>query len=115
MPLSKRWNQNMNDIIESQKHLVTAGTLAIFSVAAAVVIGPINWPDSETPVYNVPQISSSYSSFVDTSLSFAPNLSLSSFEQEVVEIFENLSENQELLGVEFEAVWDSNVDSLYEA
>ena len=36
-------------------------------------------------------------------------------EQEISQIFASLSEGQESLGSEFEAVWDENLDVLYQS
>ena len=36
-------------------------------------------------------------------------------EQEISQVFASLSEGQEPLGSEFEAVWDENLDVLYES
>lgn len=37
-----------------------------------------------------------------------------SFEQELREVYNDLSNGQEPLGEEFEKIWDENVDDLYE-
>ena len=36
-------------------------------------------------------------------------------EQEISQVFASLSEGQEPLGYEFEAVWDENLDVLYQS
>ena len=36
-------------------------------------------------------------------------------EQEISQVFASLSEGQEPLGSEFEAVWDENLDILYQS
>ena len=36
-------------------------------------------------------------------------------EQEISQVFASLSEGQEPLGPEFEAVWDENLDVLYQS
>jgi len=46
---------------------------------------------------------------------FEPYVVKESFGQQIAEIYALLLEGQEPLGAEFEAIWDANVDSLYEA
>ena len=49
------------------------------------------------------------------SLNIVPHVVKQSFGQQVAEIYALLLEGQEPLGGEFEAIWDANVGSLYEA
>ena len=46
---------------------------------------------------------------------FLPKMTMHDFAQEIAQIFSSLSEDQEPLGSEFEAVWDENLDVLYQS
>ena len=40
---------------------------------------------------------------------------MDNFYEELAEIYLNLVSNQERLGAEFEAIWDANINELYES
>jgi len=103
----------MNEIVQNRTSQSAAGTL-VFALSAAMATGPVAWPVRDTPIYIVPQTSGSYSPFVEQSLIVAPPAESNLFEREIAGVYASLSEGQEPLGAEFEAIWDANVDSLYE-
>lgn len=71
------------------------------------------WATPKEPTYYVEHDEKTYSFFV------APReseiFSAEEFGKEIAFIYSLLCEGQEPLGAEFEAVWDANIDSLYEA
>lgn len=64
--------------------------------------------------YEKIHIGPSYSDFV-LSLTFPPLSEEADFARQIAEVYAVLSEGQEFLGADFEAVWDANVDVLYES
>lgn len=44
-----------------------------------------------------------------------PQKSVSEFYRDIAEIYIDLSARQEPLGAEFYAIWDANIDTLYES
>lgn len=88
--------------------------IAIIGVAAMLAAGQMSWPTDES-IYTLAEFrAASYSPFVRESLTFPQIAAKRSFDQEIAEIYAALSERQEPLGVEFEAVWDANSGQLYE-
>jgi hypothetical protein len=104
----------MNEIVQHRTSQSAAGPL-VFALSAAMATGHVAWPVRDTPIYVVPQTSASYSPFVEQSLILAPQSNSSLFAREIARVYASMSEGQEPLGADFEAVWDANVDSLYEA
>ncbi len=83
-------------------------------LTAAMAAGYPIWPTPETPSYVTRHDRSTFS-FFEKSVAFATPLTAQDFGQEIAAVYALLSEGQEPLGAEFEAVWDKNVASLYEA
>lgn len=100
----------MNEIVLPRK--VTA-TAAIVGLNAALAVGGATWP-AHQPIYQTDQSIPTFS-FFEKSLLVAPATNPLDFAQEIASIFAMLSEDQQPLGAEFEAVWDANVDSLYQS
>ncbi len=100
----------MNDIILPKN--VTA-TAAVVGLNAALAVGSATWLEHD-PVYVTTQSIPTFS-FFEKSLSIAPTTLSHDFAQEIASIFASLSEGQQPLGAEFEAVWDANVDALYQS
>ena len=105
----------MNNIVQYTNNPAAYGTLAAVGVAAAMAAGQPVWPIPETPVYVVPELTGSYSPFIDQALTLPQPSATDNFVKEIADIYSALAESQEPLGSEFEAVWDSNVESLYES
>ena len=89
---------------------VASATVAIFGLNAAFVVGTHAWPQPERS-YVVSQNLPSTSLFeratgVET---------IEHFAAEIASVYAALSDTQGPLGSEFEAVWDANVDHLYES
>lgn len=103
----------MNDFIHHQVSNSAAGTL-VFALGAAMATGQVTWPVREAPLYIVPQTGPSYSPFIERSVFLVPNSGSAVFAREIANVYAVLSEGQEPLGAEFEAVWDANVECLYE-
>ncbi len=105
----------MNDIVEYCTQTASAGTLAVVGLTAAMAVVQVDWPVNEKPVYEVHHINPSYSPFIEKFLTSSPISKQMDFAREIAEFYAFLSEGQEPLGSEFEAVWDANVDNLYES
>lgn len=100
----------MNKITTPTK--VTA-TAAIVGVNAALAISGATWPIPE-PLYVTTQNIPTFSFFEKPNSVVAATAS-HDFAREIASIFASLSEGQQPLGAEFEAVWDANVDTLYQS
>ena len=100
----------MNEIVCI--HDMTATALAL-GLTTAVGMGTVEWPKHE-PIYVTTESNPTFSPFGVFFVS-APTESLEGFSQDMTEIFASLSEGQEPLGPEFEAVWDENLDALYQS
>lgn len=100
----------MNEIGKNR----TSSTNAAIMVAAAgaVLTGPVAWPEP-LPTYNTFS-NSSYSGVTHWMRLPADNKPLA-FEAEISKIYAALADAQQDLGDEFAAVWDVNLDALYEA
>jgi len=100
----------MNEIVFARANSATA---AVVGLNAALAMGIAAWPAHE-PVYVITQSNPTFS-FFEAALAVTPKSSSHDFAQDVAAIFASLSEGQEPLGAEFEAVWDENVDALYQS
>lgn len=100
----------MNEIIRPYR--VTA-TIAIAGLNAALALNNAAWPAGD-PIYVTTRSTSTYS-FFQKSVADPRAHTLHDFAKDIASIFAVLSEGQEPLGAEFEAVWDANVDSLYQS
>lgn len=87
--------------------------MAIVGLNAALAVCNATWPAAD-PIYVTGQSIPTYS-FFENSLADARATTSHDFAQEIASIFAFLSEGQEPLGAEFEAVWDRNLDSLYQS
>lgn len=94
---------------ETTSYRNPTNTFMVGITAAMAAVSPA-WPAPAGTLYETSHSRPSYSS-----LSFVSNVSTQNFGQQVAEIYALLLEGQEPLGGEFEAIWDANVDSLYEA
>ncbi|MBL4595955.1 MAG: hypothetical protein JKX99_05195 [Robiginitomaculum sp.] len=94
------------------ENLAVVGTMAVFSLIAA---NPVSWPEPEGTVYEVPENSPSYSSVTEQARLSTTSLVQNDFVREMSAVYAALSDGQEPLGAEFEAVWDQNIDTLYES
>lgn len=101
----------MNEIVQYRKSPVTLATA--FGLTAAMAAG-YPWPAPETPVYVTKHESSTFS-FFEKTMAFKTPATAADFGHEIASVYALLSEGQEPLGAEFEAIWDENVASLYEA
>ena len=104
----------MNRIHQNRPSQTAAGAIVV-AFSAAVATAQVQWPVREVPVYIVLQTAGTYSSFVEKAVVVAPKLSSDIFAREIAQVYAALSDGQEPLGAEFEAVWDANTDSLYES
>lgn len=100
----------MNEIVLPRNLTTTA---ALVSFNAALAMGNATWPANE-PVYVTSQSIPTFS-FFEKSVAIAAVTSSHDFAQEIASIFASLAEVQEPLGAEFEAVWDANLDTLYQS
>ena len=85
----------------------------ILSIAASVTVGTPTWPELESSYYRNRQSVSSYSA-VESKLSATDSVA-QNFDRDIAEVYVLLSETQEPLGAEFEAVWDARASYLYES
>ena len=100
-----KWGLSMNEIVRSR----TVTATAILGLNAALAVWPV-----DDPIYVTTQSIPTHS-FFERSLAGSRAVTLHDCAHEIASIFAFLSEGQEPLGAEFEAVWDRNVDSLYQA
>lgn len=100
----------MNETVQYQ---TTLGTFAVVGLTAAIAAG-VTWPIYETPAFFAEHSRPTYS-FFEESLTLAEPSTAQDFGREIVAVYASLSEGQEPLGAEFEAVWDANVADLYES
>jgi hypothetical protein len=105
-----KWGLSMNEVVLPRTITATA---AVVGLNAALAVGNAVWPAHE-PIYVTTQSNPTFS-FFEAALAVTPKTSSHDFAQEVAGIFASLSEGQEPLGAEFEAVWDENVDELYQS
>ena len=105
-----KWVLPMNEIILPHTKIATT---PIFLLNAALAVGDAEWPVHES-TYSMDQ-SSPTSSFFKPFCSAELKMTAHDFAQEVSQVFTSLSDGQEPLGSEFEAVWDENLDVLYQS
>ena len=105
-----KWVLSMNEIVLPYK---TTATTSVFVFSAPLAVGNAEWPVHK-PAYSTSQSSPTFS-FFEVSCVVKPEMAVHDFAQEVSQIFTSLSEGQEPLGSEFEAVWDENLDVLYQS
>jgi len=93
----------------------TLGTIALTSLvpnpAAATDAAEIQ---QLTPCYYLHHAKQSYSEVAHSIQFYKRPTSSVNFAQEISEFYHSLSMGQEPLGAEFEALWDANVELLYE-
>lgn len=105
-----KWVLPMNEIILPYTKMATT---SVFFLSAALAAGNTEWPVHK-PIYSINQSSPTFSSF-KASCAAEPKMTVHDFAQEISQVFASLSEDQEPLGSEFEAVWDENLDVLYQS
>ena len=92
----------------------TGAVTKVLAVSAALAAGHVPWPAREAVSYQIERSASSYSPVI-ISIKTAPLTADESFSKEIASIYAKLAADQEALGSEFEAIWDANVDTLYES
>ena len=92
----------------------TGAVTTIVAVSAALAAGQVAWPIRECGTYTIERAASSYSPFI-TGIKTAPLMNEETFAKEIASIYAKLAANQETLGSEFEAIWDANIELLYES
>lgn len=100
----------MNEIIPPYTQMATT---SVFVLSAGLAVENTEWPVHK-PIYSTNQSSPTFS-FFEASCAAAPKMTVHDFAQEISQVFASLSEDQEPLGSEFEAVWDENLDVLYQS
>lgn len=100
----------MNEIIPPYTQMATT---SVFVLSVALAVGNTEWPVHK-PIYSTNQSSPTFS-FFEASCAAEPKMTVHDFAQEISQVFTSLSEDQEPLGSEFEAVWDENLDVLYQS
>jgi hypothetical protein len=100
----------MNNILIPSR---VAATSAIPGFDAAVAMRNAIWPTHER-IYSTSQNTPTFS-FFEKSLGITVATTADDFTREISSIFASLCEGQEPLGAEFEAVWDANLDDLYQS
>ena len=93
--------------------LYTQMTITSVFLSSALAARDAKWPVYES-TYSMNQSSSTFS-FFEPFCSAEPKMTEHDFAQEVSQVFASLSDGQEPLGSEFEAVWDENLDVLYQS
>ena len=100
----------MNEIIPPYTRIATT---SVFVLSATLAVGNTEWPVHK-PIYSTNQSSPTFN-FFEASCAAEPKMTVHDFAQEISQVFASLSEDQEPLGSEFEAVWDENLDVLYQS
>lgn len=103
----------MNDIVHFQT--ITATTTTVVDDAVSALADQAPWPTQESN-YKVSQNTPSYSNYIGNLISdYALSVPLQIFASQIGMIYSALSDGQEPLGSEFEAVWDAHLHELYES
>lgn len=89
---------------------VASATVAIVGLHAVLAASPAEWPVKEQTYYLKEAVPT-----VSFFKNHAVKVAVEEFAHQIASVFAALSKGQEPLGSEFEAIWDSNVDILYEA
>lgn len=105
----------MNNLIENRNVVGSVGSFAVVGLTAAMASGHVCWPVSNKPIYTAERAIASYSAFTVETLKIQPTSAIPNFAQEISAFYSELTRGQSPLGAEFEAVWDANVDRLYES
>lgn len=89
----------------------------IWVAALAVTAAPTetHWPSRAPVRYTITDNNPSYSAIAEQIKSSISDLNSGSFAGRISEFYASLLKGQEPLGLEFESVWDANVDKLYES
>ncbi len=106
----------MNDISQRSSISATTATAAIIVAAglnSGILADQISWPTS-VRIYDVDQTMPSYNSY-EKAISLVEPEPSQDFSSDIAVVFAELSNDQESLGAEFEAVWDQHTDELYES
>ncbi len=98
---------------ERMQYRTTSSTIAVVGVAAAMAMGT-SWPTPETQAFVTDHNGPTFS-FFEASLTLDELSTAQDFGREIATVYASLSDGQEPLGAEFEAVWDANVADLYES
>ncbi len=107
----------MNEIIQFPKTPTATFATTTVLVIGDLTLAPIEapWPTQEQN-FKITQDAPSFSNYASP---YIPNSNLSiisqNFAAEIAKMFSVLSEDQEPFGSEFEAVWDANLNELYES
>mgnify|MGYP000945778106 CR=1 FL=1 len=108
----------MSNVFQHHTARTTAGFIPIVVLLNPVTatMPDVDWPVQDDPAYSVRyQHTASYSTYDCGLFSFVtPPTTISDFAREIAGLYADLLEGQEPLGAEFEAIWDANVDELYE-
>lgn len=105
----------MNNRSWSSGSSASVSTIAAVGLSAAMSTGQATYPNPARPAYTLNHANSSYSEIYDRAISTASYSQEENFAQAIAKFYIKLSEGQEPLGTEFEAIWDANLDHLYES
>lgn len=92
---------------------VQRSNAAALNAAALIAIAALNWPVYER-AYSVDQSVPTHPGPANN-YTIAASPKVQSFANQLATIFASISEGQEPLGPEFEAVWDQNLETLYQS
>ena len=102
------------------QHRAPSATVALVGVSAILAAGQETWPkqeawpEKETPAYVTTHSERTFSTSEKELTDHEPT-EAQDFGRKIAAVYAALSEGQEPLGAEFEAVWDANVTQLYES
>ncbi len=101
---------------EFVQHRTTSATvaMALVSVSAGLAAGGTEWSVLEPLAYVTKQSTPTFS-FSEKEVTISEPASIHTFGKEISSVFAVVSEGQESLGAEFEAIWDANAAELYGA
>ena len=107
------------DIALDNVFSATCATILLRTIFANLVEDILN--DNFEPIqymsatrYSTTFIQSTFSTFEETLIS-SEDSDIQKFAQEIASVYGALAEGQKPLGREFEAVWDANIEQLYES
>ncbi len=108
----------MTDIAQ---HRATTEPAVMIGIAAAISTGQLDntdrdvyWPSFEAPPFVTNHECRTPSSF-EKSLALSKMSAAQDFWRQIAAIYTSVSSDQEPLGTDFEAVWDTNISQLFES
>ena len=108
----------MNDFVNYHFKSSASSSKSILGIGAFVALAglqplQVDWPKAADPPYSNSEQGSSYSSFVNSMA--RTSIADIEFARNITALYASLSDGQEPLGREFEEIWDTHAENLYES